>query len=296
MGAQQRPRPRLRTENAPPRRFQLGDPEYVAHEGQSRLRQHGALGRRPSDHVFWVAPVPRQPPATAAPMEPAPSSRDRMVQVHQGDAFYAGGAPRRDEHGMFDRAPRSAHLHRHRSLPPGKALADLDGRVDAAARRPNSLRDRFMPPGAWWGRFRICPLLTGFENVIARKASVDQARSKFWGSTRPRSLRPTEHRCPMLCRSPQQAAPARSARAPWRVHGIPKIAAPLHVQPKSGLLPNTRARISAVGAVTLRRSLHSSLTCLRCTPIASASAPCVSPNGSMNSSLTFRRRSPACVS
>jgi hypothetical protein len=31
-------------------------------------------------------------------------------------------------------------------------------------------------------------------------------------------------------------------------------------------LPNTRARMSAVAAVTLRRSLHSSLTCLRCTP------------------------------
>src|SRR5205807_3753693 len=34
---------------------------------------------------------------------------------------------------------------------------------------------------------------------------------------------------------------------------------------KSGLLPNTRARMSAVAAVTVRRSLHSSLTCLRCT-------------------------------
>src|SRR5450759_484030 len=59
---------------------------------------------------------------------------------------------------------------------------------------------------------------------------------------------------------------------------------------KSGLLPNTRARISAVGAVTLRRSLHSSLTCLRCTPIASASAPCVSPIGAMNSSIRISPR------
>ena len=55
----------------------------------------------------------------------------------------------------------------------------------------------------------------------------------------------------------------------------------------SGLLPNTRASMSAVGAVTLRRSLQSSLTCLRCTPIASASAPCVSPIGSMNSSINI---------
>jgi hypothetical protein len=36
----------------------------------------------------------------------------------------------------------------------------------------------------------------------------------------------------------------------------------------SGPLPNTRARISAVEAVTLRRALLSSLTCLRCTPVA----------------------------
>src|SRR6266567_4393913 len=43
--------------------------------------------------------------------------------------------------------------------------------------------------------------------------------------------------------------------------------------------------MSAVGAVTLRRLLHSSLTCLRCTPIASAKAPCVRPIGSMNSSI-----------
>src|SRR3546814_20900157 len=40
----------------------------------------------------------------------------------------------------------------------------------------------------------------------------------------------------------------------------------------------------AVGAVILRRALHSSFTCLRCTPIASASAPCVKPRGRMNSS------------
>jgi len=54
---------------------------------------------------------------------------------------------------------------------------------------------------------------------------------------------------------------------------------------KSGLLPNTRARMSAVGAVTALRLLHSSLMCLRCTPIASANAPCVRHIGSMNSSI-----------
>src|SRR5947209_7192830 len=41
----------------------------------------------------------------------------------------------------------------------------------------------------------------------------------------------------------------------------------------------------AVAAVTFRRSLHSSLTCLRCTPMASASAPWVKLSGRMNSSV-----------
>ena len=42
-------------------------------------------------------------------------------------------------------------------------------------------------------------------------------------------------------------------------------------------LPNTRARMKAVGAVTARRSLQSWLTCLRGTPIAAAKAPYVRP-------------------
>ena len=46
------------------------------------------------------------------------------------------------------------------------------------------------------------------------------------------------------------------------VHRLPQIAAPLHVQPEVGLLPKTRARMSAVAAVTVRQSLHDSLTCL----------------------------------
>src|ERR1700681_2313853 len=54
---------------------------------------------------------------------------------------------------------------------------------------------------------------------------------------------------------------------------------------KSAPLPNTRAGISEVGAVTLRRSLHSSLTCLRCTPVPSANATGVRPIGAMNSSI-----------
>ena len=42
---------------------------------------------------------------------------------------------------------------------------------------------------------------------------------------------------------------------------------------------------SAVWAVTLRRSLQSSFTCLRWTPMASASAAWVRPSGRMNSSV-----------
>ena len=53
---------------------------------------------------------------------------------------------------------------------------------------------------------------------------------------------------------------------------------------KSGLLPKTRARMSAVAAVTVRRSLHNSFTCFRETPMASASAAWVRPSGTMNSS------------
>src|SRR6202030_4683122 len=52
----------------------------------------------------------------------------------------------------------------------------------------------------------------------------------------------------------------------------------------SAELPKTRARISAVSAVTLRRFLHSSLTCLRGNPVISASSLCVIFSGSRNSS------------
>ena len=46
---------------------------------------------------------------------------------------------------------------------------------------------------------------------------------------------------------------------------------------KSALFPKTRESISAVGTVTARRLLHSSFTCLRGTPMASASAAWVRP-------------------
>ena len=47
------------------------------------------------------------------------------------------------------------------------------------------------------------------------------------------------------------------------VHRFPQVCPRWTLSQKSGLLPNTRARISAVAAVTARRLLHSSLTCLR---------------------------------
>src|ERR1039458_2436213 len=52
---------------------------------------------------------------------------------------------------------------------------------------------------------------------------------------------------------------------------------------KSAELPNTRARIRAVSAVTARRSRHSSLTCLRGSPLLSARLAWVRPRGSINS-------------
>src|SRR3546814_15745103 len=48
---------------------------------------------------------------------------------------------------------------------------------------------------------------------------------------------------------------------------------------KSALLPNTRARMRAVGAVILRRALQSPFTFFRFTPLPSASAPSVNPRG-----------------
>src|SRR6266545_100570 len=58
---------------------------------------------------------------------------------------------------------------------------------------------------------------------------------------------------------------------------------------KSALLPNTRPSMRAVSAVTARRLLHSSLTCLRGTPIAYARSPWVRPNGLRNSSTRISR-------
>ena len=86
---------------------------------------------------------------------------------------------------------------------------------------------------------------------------------------------------------PSAVSRVQSACVHAAKHRAPEIAAPLHVSQNSALLPNTLARISAVAAVTLRLLLQGSLTCLRCTPIASASAVCVRPIGYMNSSTTI---------
>jgi hypothetical protein len=76
--------------------------------------------------------------------------------------------------------------------------------------------------------------------------------------------------------------PARSAPAPWDRASPPRGRCAF--SHKSGVLPNTRARMRAVAAVTLRRLLQSSLTCLRRTPMASVTAPWVRSRGCMNSS------------
>ena len=69
-----------------------------------------------------------------------------------------------------------------------------------------------------------------------------------------------------------------------RRHGPMKEAWSAHLarQPPEvvAILAPVAAARTAVGAVTAMRSLHNSLTCLRCTPIALASAPCVKPIGS----------------
>jgi hypothetical protein len=68
------------------------------------------------------------------------------------------------------------------------------------------------------------------------------------------------------------------------VHCLPQIVAPLRVQPVIGAVAEYARENERVAPVTERRSLHNSLTCLRCTPIAPASAACVRPIGRMNSS------------
>jgi len=93
----------------------------VANEGQSRLRQYGALGRGTirSCTCGWPRYL-RQPPDSRT-YGARVILRDRVVQARQGDAFYAGGAPRRDEHGLFDESPKEPLIYiAIGALPPGQ--------------------------------------------------------------------------------------------------------------------------------------------------------------------------------
>jgi hypothetical protein len=70
---------------------------------------------------FWVAPVPSATPRDSRTYGAHAIIRDRIVQVHQGDAFYAVGAPRRDEHGMIDESPKDPLIYiAIGALPPGQ--------------------------------------------------------------------------------------------------------------------------------------------------------------------------------
>ena len=75
-----------------------------------------------------------------------------------------------------------------------------------------------------------------------------------------------------------------AVQALGRVQRFPKIVPALGVQPEIAVLPNTRASISAVSAVTALRPWHSSLMCLRGSPVTFASRVCDKPGGSINSS------------
>ena len=70
---------------------------------------------------FWVAPVPSSTPRDSRTYGARAILMDHIVQVRQGDAFYAGGAPRRDEHGMFDESPKDPLIYiAIGALPPGQ--------------------------------------------------------------------------------------------------------------------------------------------------------------------------------
>jgi hypothetical protein len=70
---------------------------------------------------LWVAPVPSATPRDSRTYGARVILRDRVLQARQGDAFYAGGAPRRDEHGLFDESPKDPLIYiAIGALPPGQ--------------------------------------------------------------------------------------------------------------------------------------------------------------------------------
>jgi quercetin dioxygenase-like cupin family protein len=70
---------------------------------------------------LWVAPVPSATPRDSRTYGARVILRDHVMQARQGDAFYAGGAPRRDEHGLFDESPKDPLIYiAIGALPPGQ--------------------------------------------------------------------------------------------------------------------------------------------------------------------------------
>ena len=70
---------------------------------------------------LWVAPVPSATPRDSRTYGARIILRDHIMQARQGDAFYAGGAPRRDEHGLFDESPKDPLIYiAIGALPPGQ--------------------------------------------------------------------------------------------------------------------------------------------------------------------------------
>ncbi len=78
---------------------------------------------------LWVAPAPNPTPRDSRTYAARVIIRDRIVQARQGDAFYAGGAPRRDEHGLFDESPKDPMIYiAIGALPPGASAGGGGGR------------------------------------------------------------------------------------------------------------------------------------------------------------------------
>jgi hypothetical protein len=90
---------------------------------------------------LWVAPVPSATPRDSRTYGARVILRDHIMQAREGDAFYAGGAPRRDEHGLFDESPKDPLIYiAIGALPPGQgpggpAGGGRGGRGDAPAGR-----------------------------------------------------------------------------------------------------------------------------------------------------------------
>jgi quercetin dioxygenase-like cupin family protein len=78
---------------------------------------------------LWVAPVPSATPRDSRTYGARVILRDHIMQARQGDVFYAAGAPRRDEHGLFDESPKDPLIYiAIGALPPGANPYPAGGR------------------------------------------------------------------------------------------------------------------------------------------------------------------------